>query len=106
MKRNPPCPSGLGFEAKRYWKCVCKNWHLTEDDLELLRQAVFPLDTVYRCREKVKEEGFTIDVNGVVRQHPAIKLELRCREQFLRAVKQLGLEDEETKRPPGRPPAW
>jgi len=104
MTRNPPAPSGLISEAQRYWKIVNQNWVLNDDDLEILRQAVFALNTVYLAREQVEKEGLTYKTGSSLRQHPAIQLELKAREQFLRAVKQLQLIDENDKRSPGRPP--
>jgi hypothetical protein len=78
-------------------------WSLDDDDLEILRQAVFALHRQYQAQAIVDEEGMTYKIGDTIRQHPGIQLELKAREQFLRAVKQLELVDEDSKRRPGRP---
>jgi P27 family predicted phage terminase small subunit len=104
VERLPKAPSGLSPEGLRYWKIANKNWILDDDALEVLRNACFSLSRAYQAAEIVNKEGLVYKCGETIRQHPAIQIEIQARKAFLNAVKQLGLDPEEEKRLPGRPP--
>ena len=104
MNRLPKAPPGLRPEAKRYWHYINKNYLLDDDALERLRNAVFDLSISYQAKDQVKKEGLTYKCGETIRQHPAVQIELKARKQFLNTVRQLGLDPDEEKRSPGRPP--
>jgi len=104
MNRIPNAPAGLRPEAKKYWQIVNKHWVLDDDALEVLRAACFALSRQYEAQEITNKEGITYKIGSTLRQNPAFRVEIESRKQFLIAVKQLGLDVNEEKRLPGRPP--
>jgi len=100
--RKPP--SHLSREAKKIWREIDGNWVLDVGDYPILKTALEAYDRLQAAREVVKEHGLIIkDPSRRLRANPALKIEKEARSGFLRAWKQLGI-DEEPPGPMGRPP--
>ena len=72
--------------------------------VELLLQACEALDRVQSCRQRISEDGEATRVNGAIREHPLMKIELGNRAFVVRTLARLGLDVEAVKsrgRPPG-----
>ena len=77
-------------------------YELSPADLRVLREAAFAYERAEQAGD-VSREGMTYrDRFGAPRQHPAATLELRHREQFIKAVRELRLDGDAL--PDPRPP--
>src|SRR5215216_2908060 len=94
MANKPPSPpAGLSAAARKLWRTVVTEYELTPADLRILREAAFAFDRAEQARETVTRGGLVYtDRFGAPRQHPAAGLELRHREQFIKAMRELRLD--------------
>ncbi|WP_413614899.1 P27 family phage terminase small subunit [Halomonas cupida] len=99
-------PEHLSLPARYLWKTIRDDYDLGDEAAQAILTAAFEAwDRAKRARERLKEDGEYInDRFGQVVVHPAVKVEREARNQFLSAIKQLGLDIEPLRSGPGRPP--
>jgi hypothetical protein len=100
---DPPRP--LGFAGRALWDAVQLEYNIQDrGGVEVLLVGCQALDRAERLRAQIDADGEVIRLrNGSIRAHPAIRDEVACRAQILRAIEKLGLNYEAIK-PVGRPP--
>ncbi|BDG59632.1 phage terminase small subunit P27 family [Caldinitratiruptor microaerophilus] len=99
-------PAHLSAEAKKWWNRVVKEFEVDDTaGLMVLQQALEAFDRMRQAQEILAAEGLVIrnEATGMVRAHPAAKIEHDARMALLRYWKALGL-DIEPPGPVGRPP--
>lgn len=102
-ERLPTPPRGRSKAARTLWPTIVAAYELSPADLRLLREAVNAYERAELARRVVSREGMTYrDRFGSPRQHPAAGLELRHREQFIKAMRELRLDGDAL--PDPRPP--
>lgn len=78
------------------WTSIASEWVLGPDALPLLRAALESWDLYQVCRRQVQKEGPTVTTGeGMIRQHPAVKVGNDALTQFRQCFRQLGLEPPE-----------
>ena len=94
MKKPPPPPKGLGYEARTLWKRVLLDWEIDAQSAAVLTEACRALDRVNQAREILKAEGLvvTTPTTGARHEHPAVRIESQSRAQFLQSWKLLGFD--------------
>lgn len=99
-------PQGLKRAGKRFWVRVMNEFVLEEThDLARLEMACRCLDEIVKAEGVVEQDGMYIKDRFLqTREHPAMKTCRDNRTLFLRAVRELGLDLEQSpeSRPPGR----
>jgi hypothetical protein len=100
---DPPRP--LGPAGLALWQAVQIEYNIQDrGGIEMLLVGCQALDRAERLRACIDADGEVIRLrNGSVRAHPAIRDEVACRAQVMRAIEKLGLNFEALK-PVGRPP--
>jgi hypothetical protein len=109
MKATTYAPKGLSKEALRLWHSVTKTWVMDGAAYILLANACLALDRLRAAEKIVKRDGcVTRDRFNQVIQHPAVRTVAAESGNFLRNLKQLGLDIEqvEGQNRPGRPDGW
>ncbi|WP_431014760.1 P27 family phage terminase small subunit [Bradyrhizobium pachyrhizi] len=100
----PEPPEELGPEGQRYWRRTMTRYVLDDLHEELLKLLCLDLDYGVAMRKQVKAEGMTvIGSQGQPVVHPLIAAEAACQRRIAAFMRQLGLFEEEPKKP-GRPP--
>jgi Phage terminase, small subunit len=101
-KHRPP--AGLRSATKRWWLDVMSTWELEEHHSRRLTLAAQAWDRVEEARELIERDGLVTGTKrGGKRAHPAVKIELESRAQFMRLMRELDLDISEPKaaaRPP------
>ena len=93
----------LSRAAKALWRAILTDYDLSPADVRVLTEALRAWDRAGEAAAIVDREGMTFtDPRGVPRQHPAAGLELRHRDAYLRALRELRLDGEAL--PDPRPP--
>ncbi|MCK4537384.1 MAG: P27 family phage terminase small subunit [Candidatus Krumholzibacteria bacterium] len=99
-------PTGLSAGSKGIWKALVKEWVLDRSNLVLLQTALEAYDRMIQAKRQVDKDGITVkSPSGLVRPHPALKIEKEAGSRFLQAFKMIGfnLEPPRTQgRPTGR----
>lgn len=91
-------PPHLSPSTKRFWRHVTAEYDCTPADLRVLQVTCEAWDRLAEARLILGREGVVyVDRFGAPRKHPAVAIEENARIQFLRAIRQLGLEDEAPK---------
>jgi phage terminase small subunit len=96
MLNSPKGPSHLSRPARRRWQEIVETWELDADGLMLLEVALGAWDRLREARLLIasSKEGIVLtDPSGRQRAHPALQVEKEARLAFLKAWRQLGLED-------------
>ena len=98
---RPLHPAGLAL-----WQAVQAEYNIVDQGgITMLMMGCQALDRAERLRAEIERDGEVIRLrNGSIRAHPAIRDEVACRAQILRAIEKLGLNYEAVKaigRPPG-----
>jgi len=94
MTRKPQKPpSHLTAETRRWYAQTASDYELEPHHLMLLQLAGECWDRAAECRKVVKKDGKTFrDRHGILRQHPLLKIEFDSRNQFMRSLRELGLD--------------
>jgi len=100
----PPRP--LGPAGLALWEAIQTEYGIADrGGIEMLLVGCQALDRAERLRACIDADGEVIHTrSGVPRAHPAIRDEVACRAQIMRAIEKLGLNYEAVKaigRPPG-----
>src|SRR5262245_21950011 len=100
---DPPRP--LGPAGLALWQAIQTDYSITDQGgIAMLLVGCQAFDRAERLRAQIDADGEVIRLrNGSVRAHPAIRDEVACRAQVMRAIEKLGLNYEAIK-PVGRPP--
>src|SRR5262245_33433167 len=103
--RVPDPPQPLGPAGRALWNAVMGEYGITDTGgTTMLMMGCLAYDRSERLRAQIDADGEIIKLrNGSIRAHPAIKDEINCRAQVMRAIEKLGLNYEAIK-PVGRPP--
>ena len=104
-KTNQTPPKHLTKASKLWWSEVYSQYNFETHHLKLLTLAAEALDQAERARITLAKEGETcLDRYGVPKKHPAISNERAAIYRYMALLKLLGInEDQEEKRPVGRP---
>jgi hypothetical protein len=95
---SPAAPAHLAGSAM-LWRSIVSDFDLESDALAILRVACESFDRAQQARELIEKDGLVI--NG--RRSAACDIESSAHATFLRAMRQLGI-DEVPAGPIGRPP--
>ena len=101
---DPPRP--LGPPGLALWQAIQIEYNIPDrGGIEMLLVGCQALDRAERLRACIDADGDVIHTrSGVPKAHPAIRDEVACRAQVMRAIEKLGLNYEAIKsvgRPPG-----
>jgi hypothetical protein len=98
-------PRSLGSAGLAMWRGIQAEYNIQDaGGIEVLLVGCQALDRAERLRACIDADGEVIHTrSGVPKAHPAIRDEVACRAQILRAIEKLGLNYEAIKMP-GRPP--
>jgi P27 family predicted phage terminase small subunit len=93
-QRGPVAPAHLSDEAREWWRLVNRDYELEPHHLRLLQLAAEAWDTGQAAREALAAEGLTFhDRHGQIKPHPAAAMQREAAASFMRAVRQLGLDE-------------
>jgi phage terminase small subunit len=93
MSAIPRAPASLSEAARAIWRGLNAEYELSPSDLRVLREGLAAWDRSAEAAAIIDQEGLTfIDPRGVPRQHPAAGLELRHRDAYLKALRDLRLD--------------
>ena len=91
MGREVEIPGTLSEEAGRIWSEIVHDWILDASSLLVLKAALEAYDRLQAARAAIDAEGMTVvSPSGVVKPHPAIKIEEHARAGFLQAWRCIG----------------
>ena len=101
--QNPP--NHLTNPSKLWWSEVYSQYTFEAHHLKLLTLAAEALDQAERARVTLAKEGETVlDRYDVPKKHPAVSNERAAIYRYMALLKLLGInEDQEDKKPAGRP---
>lgn len=95
MTDAPAPPSHLATLGQDFWTATLADWDIEDHLLGVLEHACQQLDTVARCRNRLRREGLTVpDKHGKPTAHPLLAAERQAARLHAQLVKALGLEDE------------
>jgi phage terminase small subunit len=101
--RLPRAPTYLRKPTAAWWKRVVRDYELAEHHVLLLTKAAEQLDRGEEARERITLDGsYQHDRYGVLREHPAVKVEHAAMIAFARLLRELDLDGEPL--PASRPP--
>ena len=102
---TPKPPRTLSGPSKTLWLTVQSQFGIDDaGGLAVLSAACEAHQRVRQAQVILKDEGLLVrDARGQIRPHPAVKIEVDSRAQFLAAVKQLNLDLEPLEHSVGRP---
>jgi P27 family predicted phage terminase small subunit len=102
--QTPKAPAHLRDATRAWWRSVVRNYQLEPHHLMLLRAAGETWDRLQQARELLARDGLTVGGReGGIRPHPAVAIERDSRIGFARLIRELGLDDADEQRGPGRP---
>ena len=91
--QSPAPPEHLSSEMRNFYAWVCSNWPMDRRDHLRLQTACEAWDRMTQARRLIHEVGLTYeDSAGNPRQHPATKIEKEARGDWLRSLRELGLD--------------
>jgi P27 family predicted phage terminase small subunit len=97
-------PAHLSAEARRFWDQTVRDYALQPHHIHTLLLACEAKDRCTQAREAIDRDGITFkDRFGGVRPNPACAIERDSRIGFIRAVRELRLDGDDTDTP--RPPS-
>src|SRR5262245_44225267 len=100
---NPP--STLQDPGRSLWRRVLSEYRLEDcGGLEMLSQCCHAADRAEQIRIEIEADGPVIRARGIIKDHPAIRLELAARAFVVRTLQRLGLDVEPLRAGPGHPP--
>jgi hypothetical protein len=85
----PPPPRGLSPTSRRFWQAVTGRWALDVARLQLLELYVRAIDRYEAADREIRRDGPTVEVDGIVKVHPAhvvLKDNLSAARQLLRQL--------------------
>ena len=99
-------PSHLRPETKRWFREISERFVLESHHSRLLLIAAESWDRRSEAREILQQAGLTTaDKYGTVKPHPCVAIERDAKNQFMRAIRELGLDiADEPVRPPSTQP--
>jgi phage terminase small subunit len=91
---TPQPPPHLGTEECELWSKIHREYHIKTDTADAVLTVVLEDHMRARlAREQIEREGMTIvGRDGQSIQHPCIRIEHQARVNFMRGVRQLGLQ--------------
>ena len=101
--KTPPAPKHLSPESRALWRKVVEDYQLEEHALRLLRLACESLDEAEDARLVLKKEGLTVETEHGVKTHPAVAVRRHAKQAYIQHLRALGINEDKTKRPVGRP---
>ena len=103
-RKAVPMPKGLSGKAAAFWKTVLQDFELEPFHFAVLEQACRSLARAEEARAKVDAEGqvYVDQKSGRLFPHPSTIIEERSRAAFVRCVRELGLDLDQSE--PARPP--
>jgi len=103
----PAPPRKLGVPGRALWDTVQASYAVSDvGGVEILMQVCSALDRAEEMAAEIDNDGPTILVKGVLREHPCLKAECANRSFVVRGLQRLGLNYEILKPSVGRPPGW
>lgn len=94
-------PRRLSAESRRLWRAILADFELEGHALAILAVALEAHDRMREAQAAVAKDGAYISGRWGPRSHPGLAIERDSRLQFLRGLRELGLDLEDT-RPPSR----
>ena len=97
-------PKNLTNESKRFWIDTVKAYELEAHHLKILEAACRCWDRVVEAREQVDKDGaYFLDRYSQHKPHPALDIETKNKNLFMRLVRELALDlnPAPDSRPPG-----
>ena len=94
MKTKLKIPDTLTPKAREFWKRVQEEFRIEDSaGLEVLTQAGRALDRMTEAADKVFHDGMlVVDRWHQQKAHPAVKIEIDCRNSFLSCMRLLGCD--------------
>jgi phage terminase small subunit len=91
---TPQPPPHLGTEECELWRKIHSEYHIKTDTADAVLAVVLEDHMRARlARLQIEAEGMTIvGRDGQAIQHPCIKIEHQARVNFMRGIRQLGLQ--------------
>jgi phage terminase small subunit len=102
LPRPPRAPKGLSGEARRLFRAVVDEFELETHALAILGVALEAFDRMREAQAAVAADGAYIEGRFGMKAHPGLAVERDSRLQFLRGVRELGLDLDPDPRPPTR----
>lgn len=103
MTGRPKPPAHLSQATRKWWRLIVDEYELGPHHLRVLQAACEAWDRQQEARERLAADGaYITDRFGQLRPHPALAVERDSRIAFIRAVRELALDDSEPE--PPRPP--
>jgi phage terminase small subunit len=95
-------PGHLSPEAAAWWSVIVRDFVLADHHIKILTTAAESWDRCNEARRLVEQDGICVpDRFGALRAHPAVAIERDSRVAFLRALREIALDDSvEEPRPP------
>jgi P27 family predicted phage terminase small subunit len=104
LAKSPKPPGHLSAASKRWFRSVVSEFVMSDTDLRVLTKAAEQFDISEETRRVLRTEGrWYTDPKGIMRAHPAVKIEKDSTTLAARLVRDLQL-DMPPPRAPGRPP--
>lgn len=103
MTSRPKPPTHLSPATRRWWRQIVDEYELAGHHLKVLQAACESWDRCQEARERLAVDGaYVPDRFLQLRPHPAVAVERDSRLAFIRAVRELCLDDDgpEATRPP------
>jgi hypothetical protein len=90
-QRNPP--GSLDRRRRALWRAIVADYELSDAEYQILEDALRLTQRADEAANIVNDEGVTIaDRYGTPKTHPAVDVELRCRVNAARLLRQLHVE--------------
>ena len=103
MSDRPKAPAHLSPATRKWWRAIVGEYELGSHHVKVLTCACEAWDRLQEARQRLADDGaYLPDRFGQLRAHPAIAVERDSRIAFIRAVRELALDEEgpEAPRPP------
>ncbi len=93
-KRPPEAPAKWCKSAAKFWRAVCRDFHVNEPQaVALLTAACWQLHRADQAKNAIDRDGAIIkDRFNQERPHPAVDVERKAQLAFLRLARELGLD--------------
>jgi len=103
MSTRPKPPAHLSLATRKWWRLIVEEYELGSHHLKVLQAACEAWDRQQEARQRLAEDGaYLPDRFGQLRAHPAVAVERDSRIAFIRAVRELALDEDGPEMP--RPP--
>ena len=95
MSKNPPAPSHLQENNRRWYRSVVRDYQLEPHHLKLLQAAAEAWDRLGQAREQIAKDGLVVTGSeGSLKAHPCVGIERDSRLAFARLIRELDLDVE------------